>query len=141
MKRATTAVVLSGIAALLSSGAALAQPPTDLGKTEFYAKCAVCHGVSGKGEGSFGEVLKVGMPDLTTIAKRNAGVFPVDRVTMAIDGRATPRAHGTSAMPIWGSRYSLEAAPRYDDFRYDAEAYVQVRVLALVDYLNRLQVR
>jgi hypothetical protein len=111
---------------VLSSGAVLGQPATDLGKTEYYTKCAVCHGLSGKGEGSFGEVLKVNMPDLTTIAKRNGGVFPLDRVTMAIDGRATPRAHGTSEMPIWGTRYSVEAAPRYDDFRYDSEAFVQV---------------
>lgn len=141
MRRAMVAVVLSGIAAVLSSGAVLAQPATDLGKTEYYTKCAVCHGLSGKGEGSFGEVLKVNMPDLTLIAKRNGGVFPLDRVTMAIDGRATPRAHGTSEMPIWGTRYSVEAAPRYDDFRFDSEAFVKVRVLALVDYLYRLQAR
>jgi mono/diheme cytochrome c family protein len=141
MRRAMIAVVLSGITAVLSTGALQAQPTTDLGKSEYYKKCAVCHGLSGKGEGSFGEVLKVNMPDLTLIAKRNAGVFPVDRVKMAIDGRATPRAHGTSEMPIWGTRYSVEAAPRYDDFRYDSEVFVQVRVLALVDYLNRLQVR
>ena len=141
MRRAMTAAVLSGIAAALSSGAVAAQPATDIGKSEYYAKCAVCHGLSGKGEGSFGEVLKVSMPDLTIIAKRNGGVFPVDRVKMVIDGRATPRAHGTSEMPIWGSRYSVEGAPRYDDFRYDPEAFVQARVLALVDYLNRLQAR
>jgi hypothetical protein len=141
MRRAVIATVLSGIAAVLSSGAVLAQPATDLGKTEYYTKCAVCHGLSGKGEGSFGEVLKVNMPDLTLIAKRNGGVFPLDRVTMAIDGRATPRAHGTSEMPIWGTRYSVEAAPRSDDFRYDSEAFVKVRVLALVDYLYRLQAR
>ncbi len=141
MRRAIIAVVLSGIAAVLSSGAVQAQQKTDLGKTEYYSKCAVCHGLSGKGEGSFGEVLKVNMPDLTLIAKRNGGVFPVDRVKMVIDGRATPRAHGTSEMPIWGTRYSVEAAPRYDDFRWDSEAFVQVRVLALVDYLYRLQAR
>ena len=141
MRRAMIAVVLSGITAVLSTGALQAQPATDLGKSEYYSKCAVCHGLSGKGEGSFGEVLKVNMPDLTLIAKRNGGVFPLDRVTMAIDGRATPRAHGTSEMPIWGTRYSVEAAPRYDDFRYDSEAFVKVRVLALVDYLYRLQAR
>jgi mono/diheme cytochrome c family protein len=141
MKRAMTAVVLSGIAVVLSCGTVLAQPTTDLGKSEYYAKCAVCHGLSGKGEGSFGEVLKVNMPDLTLIAKRNGGAFPVDRVKMAIDGRATPRAHGTSEMPIWGTRYSVEAAPKFDDYRYDPEAFVQVRVLALVDYLYRLQAR
>ena len=141
MRHAIIAVVLSGITAVMSPGAVQAQQKTDLGKTEYYSKCAVCHGLSGKGEGSFGEVLKVNMPDLTLIAKRNGGVFPVDRVKMAIDGRATPRAHGTSEMPIWGTRYSLEAAPRYDDFRYDSEAFVQVRLLALVDYLYRLQAR
>ena len=141
MRRAIIATVLSGLAAVLSLGAVLAQPTTDFGKSEYYAKCAVCHGLSGKGEGSFGEVLKVNMPDLTLIAKRNGGVFPVDRVKMAIDGRATPRAHGTSEMPIWGTRYSVEAAPRYDDFRFDSEVFVQVRVLALVDYLYRLQAR
>ncbi len=141
MRRAMIAAVLTGIAAALSSGAVQAQTRTDLGKTEYYSKCAVCHGLSGKGEGSFGEVLKVNMPDLTLLAKRNGGVFPVDRVKMAIDGRATPRAHGTSEMPIWGTRYGVEAAPRYDDFRYDSEAFVQARVLALVDYLYRLQAR
>ena len=63
------AAVLSGIAVVLSSGAVLAQPATDLGKAEYYSKCAACHGLSGKGEGSFGEVLKVNMPDLTLIAE------------------------------------------------------------------------
>jgi mono/diheme cytochrome c family protein len=140
MKSAMIPSVLFGIAAMVSSGPVLTQPMSDLGKTEYYAKCAVCHGLSGKGEGSFGEVLKVNMPDLTTIAKRNGGVFPVERVKMVIDGRATPRAHGTSEMPIWGTRYSIEAAPQYDDYPWDAEVFVQARVLALVDYLHRLQV-
>ncbi|MBS1134354.1 MAG: hypothetical protein H6R02_1495, partial [Burkholderiaceae bacterium] len=49
MRRGVIATVLSGIAAVLSSGAVLAQPATDLGKTEYYTKCAVCHGLSGKG--------------------------------------------------------------------------------------------
>ena len=141
MRRAMMAAVLSGIGVALSAGAVLGQPKMDLGKSEYDAKCAACHGLSGKGEGSFGEIMKIKTPDLTTIAKRNGGVFPVDRVKMTIDGRDTPRAHGTGDMPIWGSRYSREATPRNDDYRYDAEAFVQVRVLALVDYLYRLQAR
>jgi len=141
MKRSTIAAVLAGTAAVFSSGVTLGQVRTDLGKAEYYNSCAVCHGLSGKGEGSFGEILKADMPDLTTIAKRNGGVFPVDRVKMTIDGRATPRAHGTSEMPIWGLRYSIEAAPRYDDYRYNPEAFVQARILALIDYIYRLQTR
>lgn len=141
MKRAMVAALLPGAALVLAADMAFGQTTMDLGKTEYYAKCAVCHGLSGKGEGSFGEVLKTQMPDLTTLAKRNGGVFPLDRVVMNIDGRATPRAHGTSEMPIWGARYTAEAAPRYDDFRYNPDAFVQARLLALVDYINRLQVR
>lgn len=141
MKRARVGIVLSAIVLALAPGMALGQASPDPGKTEYLAKCAVCHGLSGKGEGSFGEVLKAQMPDLTTLAKRNGGALPVDRVLMNIDGRATPRAHGTSEMPIWGSRYTAEAAPRYDDYRYNSEAFVQARLLALVDYINRLQVR
>lgn len=141
MRRAIVAALLSGGALAMATNLALAQTPRDLGKSEYYAKCAVCHGLSGKGEGSFGEVLKTRMPDLTTLAKRNGGVFPFDLVVMNIDGRATPRAHGTSEMPIWGARYTLEAAPQYDDFRYNPDAFVHARLLALVDYIYRLQVR
>jgi mono/diheme cytochrome c family protein len=141
MTRAWIATVLLGTATAISTGAALGQASTDFGKAEYYDRCAVCHGLSGKGEGSFGEVLRVDMPDLTMIAKRNGGVFPVERVTMAIDGRATPRAHGTSQMPIWGRRYSVEAAPQYDDYRYNAEAFVRARILGLIEYIDKLQVR
>lgn len=141
MRRAMMAAVVSGFAVALLSGAALGQPKTDIGKAEFEAKCAACHGLSGRGEGSFGEIMKIKTPDLTTTAKRNGGVFPVDRVKATIDGRDSPRAHGSGDMPIWGTRYSRDATPRYDDYRYDAEAFVQVRVLALVDYIYRLQAR
>jgi mono/diheme cytochrome c family protein len=144
MKRATIAAVLGGTAAVFLSCAAPGQTRADLGKAEYYSNCAVCHGVSGKGEGSFGEVLKATMPDLTTIAKRNGGVFPVDRVMMNIDGRATPRAHGTSEMPIWGSDYSLKGGQYFRGFTdyspVDVESYVRARILALIDYLHRLQV-
>lgn len=141
MKSAKIPSIAFGLVAAVFSSAVQAQPANDLGKTEYYAKCAACHGIGGKGDGSFSEMLKMKMPDLTTIAKRHGGVFPVEQVKMTIDGRATPRAHGTSAMPIWGTRYSIEAAPQYDEFRYDSEAFVKARVLSLVDYLDRLQVR
>jgi len=145
MKRATIAAVLVGAAVVFSSGAAIGQARADLGKAEYYSNCAVCHGLSGKGEGSFGEVLKATMPDLTMIAKRNGGVFPLDRLMMNIDGRATPRAHGTSEMPIWGNDYSVKGTEHLRHFTdyapVDVESYVRVRMLALLDYLYRLQVK
>jgi mono/diheme cytochrome c family protein len=143
MKRTAMSAVLVGAATILLSSSAVGQTGADLGKAEYYSSCAVCHGLSGKGEGSFGEILKANMPDLTVIAKRNGGVFPVDRVMMNIDGRQTPRAHGTSEMPIWGRNYSnrgteyLRGSP--DSSPAAVEAYVRVRLLALIDYLYRLQ--
>ncbi|MGE5336867.1 MAG: c-type cytochrome [Gemmatimonadota bacterium] len=157
MKRAMSGAVLAGTAAVMLCGAATGQTLADYGRAEYDAHCAVCHGLSGKGEGSFGEVLKLGMPDLTTLAKRNGGVLPVDRVMMTIDGRNTPRAHGTAEMPIWGRDYSSMAMPIWgrdygsmakEQFKNDpayapeiVEPFVRARILLLIDYLNRLQVR
>ncbi|MGN8545065.1 c-type cytochrome [Bradyrhizobium sp. 13971] len=75
----------------------------DVGKAEFQASCASCHGVDGKGKGPVAGQLKVPPADLTALAKNNNGVFPITAVYEAIDGRRTISAHGTHEMPIWGT--------------------------------------
>jgi len=117
---------------------------TDLGKREYENSCAVCHGKDGKGAGAINDLLKKPPTDLTTLAKRNNGVFPVDRLYAVIDGRDVIRSHGDRDMPAWGARYSSDtekAAEYYMDVPYDAEMYARSRILALIDYLNRLQVK
>jgi mono/diheme cytochrome c family protein len=111
----------------------------DIGKVEYGQSCATCHGLDGKGKGSFSQALELSVPDITTLAKRNGGVFPVTRVYDVIDGREAVKAHGTRDMPIWGKHYSVSAEPRYDDYAYNPEAAVRGRILALIDYLYRLQ--
>ncbi len=111
----------------------------DIGKIEFERSCATCHGLDGTGNGPVAQELKLSVPDLTTLVKRNGGVFPMAHVYNVIDGREEVRAHGTRAMPIWGTRYSAGAAPAYDDYAFDPEAAVRGRILALIDYLYRLQ--
>jgi mono/diheme cytochrome c family protein len=116
----------------------------DLGKREYMDKCAVCHGQSGRGDGGAIDILNVAPADLTTLAKKNGGVFPFDRVYAVIDGRQVVKGHGSRDMPIWGKDYSEEtvaAAERYFDVPYDMEMYVRGRILALIDYLNRIQVK
>ena len=108
---------------------------TDPGKQEFEANCGVCHGMDAKGNGVLGASLKTVPPDLTLLAKNNGGVFPADRISSVIDGRAQVATHGTREMPIWGSRYAVNVGEHYAD----AEAFVRGRVLLLVDYLNRVQ--
>jgi mono/diheme cytochrome c family protein len=128
-------------AMLLLSGKAFSQGRNiDLGKREFDASCAVCHGTDGKGQGPFLEFLRRTPTDLTTLAKRNGGVFPINRVFETIEGAAVP-SHGSRDMPIWGAAYRVEAGEYFADVPYNPEIYVRTRVLSLVEYINRLQVR
>lgn len=120
------------------TGATIAAQEVDLGKQEFMGNCAVCHGASGTGDGI--DLLRTSPADLTTLSQRNGGVFPIARVYDTIDGRANLAAHGTRDMPIWGREYSIGAADYYIDVvNYDSEKFVRTRILALIDYLYRLQ--
>ena len=119
--------------------AAVAQPATDLGKREFDSNCASCHGSDGRGGGAYVELLKRSPPDLTTLSQRNGGVFPLSAAYEVIEGRG--RGHGTSDMPVWGQDYKVRAGEYYVDVPYNPEVFVRTRILALIEYLNRLQVK
>ena len=123
------------------AGGAVSAERLDIGKREYEANCVVCHGVKGKGDGVFNEFLRVKTPDLTVLSKNNDGLFPVNRVVEAIDGRTLVRGHGTREMPIWGDVYNAQASPQFDDYPYNAALFVWARTLALIDYLNRLQIK
>jgi mono/diheme cytochrome c family protein len=111
----------------------------DLGKWEYDWHCAVCHGSSGAGEGPYSGFLNKTIPNLTTLSKRNGAVFPFARVYETIDGSQAILAHGTRDMPIWGPRYKFEAGD-YDS-QSDSEAVVRARILALTEYVYRLQAK
>jgi mono/diheme cytochrome c family protein len=123
--------------AVLVMGAS-AQSRVDFGKRLFDTNCAVCHGPTGKGDGVYVDLLKRPMGDLTSMARRNGGVFPVAWTFEVINGTAGT-GHGTRDMPIWGDEFMVQAEaaiePKYSDF------FVRGRILALVEYLNRLQAR
>ena len=116
----------------------------DIGQAEYQSSCATCHGIDGKGNGPMSAQLRLPPPDLTILAKKNNGVFPFSSVYEAIDGRKTILAHGTRDMPIWGSRFGLtqvEQSLRHFfpmDGAY-AEYVARMRILAVIDYLNRIQ--
>ncbi|MDA8257357.1 MAG: c-type cytochrome [Betaproteobacteria bacterium] len=116
----------------------------DLGKREYQNNCVLCHGDDGKGNGSLVELLKKKPADLTSLSKKNGGVFPFDRVYAMIDGREMVVGHGDREMPAWGNRYNADvtkAAEYYVDVPYDMEMYVRSRILALIDYLHRIQTK
>jgi hypothetical protein len=132
---------LVAILLAIFAGVTLGQVRSELGKREYMSKCAVCHGLTGKGDGSYFELLKTRVPDITTITERNKGVFPAERMFQIIDGREMPKAHGTREMPIWGQEYLVKASEYYGESPYDPEVYVRVRILSLIDYLYTLQSR
>ena len=75
--------------------------------------------------------LKSKIPDLTLIAKRNGGEFPLDRVQAVIAGDKPPGlAHGTREMPIWGPIFSQDISDR---------DYGKLRVYNVATYLKSLQ--
>jgi mono/diheme cytochrome c family protein len=118
----------------------------DLGKMEYQSSCAPCHGSDAKGDGPVSSQLKAHPTDLTILAKKNSGVFPFNELYKVIDGREAVSSHGTRDMPVWGYRF---VPPKYfrlkraDDYIYlppaSPEAVVQARILAVIDYLNRIQ--
>ena len=122
-----------------TAATALAQPKVDLGKREFDSKCAVCHGKDGKGAGPYAEQLKRPLPDLTTMARRNGGIFPVNRTFETIEGAG--KGHGTRDMPVWGLDYTTQATEALPDLPYNQAQYVRTRIMALIEYLNLLQVK
>jgi mono/diheme cytochrome c family protein len=132
-------LALAALAAGALVGAALAQPRVDIGKREFEAKCAVCHGVDGRGAGPYADELKRPLPDLTTMARRNGGVFPVKATFALIEGAG--KGHGTRDMPVWGNDYTERANELMPDLPFNQASYVRTRINALVEYLTLIQVK
>jgi mono/diheme cytochrome c family protein len=138
--RSLAGAVCIGVVASFASGVVLAQQSSfDLGKREYGLHCAVCHGLTGKGDGPYNQT-RTRATDLTILTKANKGMFPFQRVWEVIDGRQEVEAHGTRDMPIWGTYF--EAIDSADTSRsYNPEPYVRTRVMALTDYIYQFQAK
>ena len=113
-----------------SSAVQAAVPPAD-GPMIFRVYCAPCHGPAGRGDGVMAGQLRNVPPNLATLARRNGGVFPVERTRQIIEGSG-PAAHGTRDMPVWGpllERMALGGSGAQD------------RINALVRHLQDIQER
>jgi mono/diheme cytochrome c family protein len=80
------------------------QEPTR-GQGYFLAYCASCHGADARGDGPVAPALSQQPTDLTKIAERREGKFPLDELAAFIAGRDAPTAHGTREMPVWGQQF------------------------------------
>ena len=80
----------------------IASSESESGAQLYKNYCAACHGVQGKGDGQVARFLKGPPADLSTLAQRNNGRFPADRVAATLRSGTDSGVHGTSDMPIWG---------------------------------------
>lgn len=146
IKREVTWLIIAGLAA--GFAAAAQAEDFDIGRSEFQSSCASCHGADAKGKGPVSDLLKIPPPDLTILAKNNNGVFPTKAVYETINGLKTIPAHGVREMPIWGERFNpiVNLPHEVDQFYWrmagperSPEVVVRTRILAVIDFLNRVQ--
>jgi len=134
---------IGGLAALaLIAPAFTLAAEKSIGQREYEGKCAMCHGVTGKGDGWFSEYLKHPTSSITQLKRNNGGVFPFDRIYQVIDGRKEVQVHGPREMPVWGGVYRVESEKIYDVYfgqLYADEGLVRARILALIEYISQLQ--
>jgi len=113
-----------------------AQPEADVraaakGKTSYVRYCVSCHGKEAKGDGPLASDLRVAVPDLTTLAARNEGKYPFDRVVRIIENGEALRGHGTADMPAWGDVFKKTKGTE--------EATVNAAIRSLSHYIWSLQ--
>jgi mono/diheme cytochrome c family protein len=104
------------------------------GRDSFEFYCATCHGVTGRGDGPVAPALKAPAADLTSLARRNGGMFPRQQVLSLLTGtgRQQPTAHGPSDMPVWGPVFR---------FLDPSDVRVKVRIENLVAHIATLQAK
>jgi mono/diheme cytochrome c family protein len=90
--------------------------------------CAACHGIEGKGDGPVARFLKGPPADLSTLAKRNNGTYPADRVAATLRSGTNSGVHGTSDMPIWGPV-----------FQSQRKSVSEMRIHELTEFVGSLQ--
>jgi mono/diheme cytochrome c family protein len=140
MQRWSRGVVIVGWI-LLGVPLAAQQPPLRIpgetvsaGQQYFVRYCSACHGMGGRGDGAAAPALRMPPADLTRIAQRRGGSFPVAEIAALIDGRTIVPAHGSREMPIWGERFGEMGGGGSI-----GEEVVRGNLLVLMEYLQSIQ--
>lgn len=124
-------IMLFGVL-LVFGVAAHAQTAIPLDGTKLFSQyCASCHGSKATGDGPMATILKTRPANLTLIARRNHGTFPLDLVQTIIAGeKMSGLVHGSREMPIWGPIFSQDISDR---------DYGKLRVYNVAKYVESLQ--
>ncbi len=107
------------------------------GEDLFLSRCGGCHGAGAEGDGPMASLITVQVPDLTQLAARNGGDFPLETAVRTIDGRLALRGHGGGPMPVFGT--VLGGGSAVLDLPDGSVLQTRGDVLAIVNYLRGLQ--
>jgi mono/diheme cytochrome c family protein len=127
--------LVAGAALAAASPAGAQDFSSYTGEQLFKRFCASCHGADGRGDGPVAPTLKVLVPDLTRLTRRQDEDFPVERVRRIIDGRDILAAHGARRMPVWGYEFATPTVGEPEAGAQEAARLID----RLVDYLRSIQ--
>ena len=109
--------------------APIKQLPAEAGKEMYASYCASCHGENGKGTGPAAPALHEAVPDLTLLAAHNRGIYPKQKVIIALSKYSESHTFGSrSEMPDWYKAFvSLDRAcpMRADQRAYNISGFVE----------------
>ncbi len=107
-----------------------------VGERLFQRKCTACHGASGRGDGPLSTSLGTAPADLTQIAMRRDGVWPMLEVMSIVDGylKAT---NSREDMPVFEG--FLDGRMVEFDTGNGLTTLVPVELIEVVNYLETLQ--
>lgn len=137
MKRSLVLIFLTAVLAGTLWFLLAPRPDADAdGAALFAAHCAHCHGTNGRGDGQVARVLETAPPDLTRIAARRDGIWPMLDIMAIIDGYAkgtNPR----EGMPVL---WAITDGPMVNfDPGNGLPLPTPKRLIAVTDYLETIQ--
>ena len=132
IRELVVATATLGLVACTQTGAEVSR-----GRVLYTDFCATCHGDGGRGDGPLAGDWKRPPADLTMIAARNGGTFPLARVMSQIDGY-TRRNDTHSVMPEMGPVFQ-DSPQVLVDTGDGIETPVPGALLDLALYLSSIQ--
>ncbi|OZB19479.1 MAG: hypothetical protein B7X55_03495 [Rhodobacterales bacterium 34-62-10] len=111
------------------------EPMPSAGAQAYQDYCAICHGTRALGDGPVAPELDVPPPDLTLIASRNGGVFPLRAVADTVYGYSGK--HEADLMPEFSPLLDGPDVAVPDGS--GGEEIMPVRLAEVVTYLQSLQ--
>jgi len=133
-KRPMLAMLGAGLAALAACAPEESIPS---GHVLYGQYCASCHGADGRGAPAMARALGTAIPDLTTLAARSGGEFPLVAVMSKVDGYARGRGGAGARMPELG--HLLDGPLVRVDTGDGRMTPTPVKLVAIAEHLRSMQ--